>query len=47
MTATINEILTNGIIFDLKNWNKKMINDNNLFANVENLFNVLTTKKLG
>lgn len=46
MTATINEILRNGIIFDLKNWNKKMINDNNLFANVEHLFNVLDSQNI-
>lgn len=46
MTATISEILTNGIIFDLKNWNKKKINDNNLFANVEYLFNILDNQNI-
>lgn len=27
MTITINEILTNGIVFDLKDWDKKVINN--------------------
>jgi hypothetical protein len=46
MTIAINEILTNGIVFDLKNWGKKIMTNDNLLKNVEDLFNVLEQQNI-
>ena len=46
MTVAINEIVKNGIFFDVKNWNKTMTNINDLFANIDQLFNTLEERKI-
>ena len=46
MTVAINEIVKNGIFFDVKNWNETMTNINDLFANIDQLFNTLEERKI-
>lgn len=46
MTIAINKILTNGIVFDLKNWDKEIMSNDNLLKNVEDLLKVLEQQKI-
>lgn len=46
MTVAISEIITNGIIFDMKNWNNQPFNVNNLPDIIENFFTTLDERKI-
>ena len=46
MVVAIGEIVTNGIIFDLKNWQNNLINTNNLLDDVDDLFDSLKQRKI-
>ncbi len=46
MTAAVSEIISNGIVFDLKNWKTTMPDFNPLQATVENLFTILSERKI-
>lgn len=46
MTTIISEIIKNGIIFDVKNWSKKIMNTDNLLIAVDNLFNIFEAQKI-
>lgn len=46
MTVPIGEIIKNGIVFDLKQWNKKSMNTNNLLDIIDNLFSTLEARKI-
>ncbi len=41
MVVAIGQIVTNGIIFDLKNWQNNLMDTKNIFDDVEDLFNTL------
>jgi hypothetical protein len=41
MVVAIGEIITNGIIFDVKNWQTHPMNTNKLLEAVDDLFNTL------
>ena len=46
MTAAVSEIISNGIVFDLKNWKTTMPDVNPLQETVENLFVMLTERNI-
>lgn len=46
MVVAIDEIITNGIIFDVKNWQNNLMDINNLFTQVDDLFNTLESKNI-
>lgn len=46
MTATISEIISNGILFDVKNWSAKMPNNDDFSQAIEALFDTLTERKV-
>lgn len=46
MTILISEVIKNGIIFDVKNWGKKIMNTDNLLITIDNLFNLLESEKI-
>lgn len=46
MTTIISEIIKNGIIFDVKNWSKKIMNTDNLLIAVDNLFKIFESQKI-
>jgi hypothetical protein len=46
MTVAVSNIITNGIIFDVKNWDNLTMNIDDLFANIENLFDTLESQKV-
>jgi len=46
MTTAISEIISNGIVFDLKNWKTTMPDVNPLQETVENLFTILSERKI-
>ena len=39
MVVAIGEIVTNGIVFDLKNWQNYQMNIKALYDDIDNLFN--------
>lgn len=46
MTAAIGEIISNGILFDVKNWSKAMPERDAFFQTVELLFNTLADRNI-
>jgi len=46
MTTAISEIISNGIVFDLKNWKTAMPDVNSLQETVENLFTMLSERQI-
>lgn len=46
MVVSIGEIIKNGVIFDMKNWGDALDSSGNLIELVENLFNILTSRKI-
>ena len=46
MTTAISEIISNGIVFDLKNWKTTMPDVNSLQETVENLFTMLSERQI-
>lgn len=46
MTSAIGEIILNGVLFDIKNWGDEPLDLNRLPTSVEDLFNILTERKL-
>jgi len=46
MVAAISEIVKNGILFDLKNWQKGMSNTDQFVQFIENIFDTLTDRNI-
>ncbi len=46
MVVTIGEIVTNGIIFDLKNWPNNLMNLNDLLEDIDDLFDTLKRREV-
>lgn len=46
MVVKIGEIVKNGIIFDVKNWQNKIMNTNNLLNDIDDLFKALKQRKI-
>jgi hypothetical protein len=46
MVVAIGEIVKNGIVFDLKNWTKKMSNTDNFIEFIENVFDTLKDRNI-
>lgn len=46
MTVAIGEIIQNGVIFDIKNWNNELRNMNQLPDAVERLFTILSERSI-
>ncbi len=46
MVVPIAEIVRNGIVFDLKNWSKRMLNTDQLVQLIDNIFDTLVTRKI-
>ena len=46
MVADISEIVKNGILFDLKNWDKGMSNTDQFIQFIENIFNTLAERNI-
>jgi hypothetical protein len=46
MTVAVGEIIQNGIIFDIKNWNKKVQSMNQLPDAVERIFTILSERSI-
>lgn len=47
MTAvSVSEIISNGIVFDLKNWDAKMPESDDLTRNIDNLFQLLNDRQI-
>jgi hypothetical protein len=46
MVVKIGEIVKNGILFDVKNWQNKIMNTNNLLNDIDDLFKALKQRKI-
>lgn len=46
MVVAISEIVKNGIVFDIKNWQNNLMNINNLYDDIDNLFNTVKQRKI-
>ncbi len=46
MVAAIREIVRNGILFDVKNWNNKMNNSDDFVQSIDRLFNALEERNI-
>ncbi len=46
MVSAIGEIVRNGILFDVKNWNNKMNDSDDFFQSIDRLFNALEDRNI-
>ncbi len=46
MKVVIDEVIKNGIVFDVKNWNKNLMNIDNLLTSIDNLFDTLEQNQI-